>query len=129
MDWDNLLNLFRMENLIYWIVTMVVVILTTIKQFNRQERNNKSKNDEIMMNLQKIEKQNVKMINLLELHSQDIKSLKKDVNVLEHRVSRLEDSQVNIYKHLGGKENDNTWDNFIGNIIVITCALCNFKTG
>lgn len=108
MDWDNLLSLFRMENLIYWIVTMVVVILTTIKQFNRQEKNNKSKNDEIMMNLQKIEKQNVKMINLLELHSQDIKSLKKDVNVLEHRVSRLEDSQVNIYKHLGGKENDNT---------------------
>ncbi|MCF7930495.1 MAG: hypothetical protein K9L02_03180 [Acholeplasmataceae bacterium] len=108
MDWDNLLHLFRMENLIYWIVTMVVVILTTIKQFNRQEKNNKSKNDEIMVNLQRIEKQNVKMINLLELHSQDIKSLKKDVNVLEHRVSRLEDSQVNIYKHLGGKEIDNT---------------------
>jgi len=107
MDWDNLLNLFRMENLIYWIVTMVVVILTTIKQFNRQDKKSKSSNDEILNNLQKIEKQNVKMINLLELHSQDIKSLKKDVNVLEHRVSRLEDSQVNIYKHLGGKENDN----------------------
>ncbi|MFH1693349.1 MAG: hypothetical protein ABH890_03595 [Bacillota bacterium] len=108
MDWDNLLHLFRMENLIYWIVTMVVVILTTIKQFNRQDKNNKSNNDEIMVNLQRIEKQNVKMINLLELHSQDIKTLKKDVNVLEHRVSRLEDSHVNIYKHLGGKENDNT---------------------
>jgi len=108
MDWDNLLHLFRMENLIYWIVTMVVVILTTIKQFNRQDKNNKSNNDEIMVNLQRIEKQNVKMINLLELHSQDIKTLKKDVNVLEHRVSRLEDSHVNIYKHIGGKENDNT---------------------
>ena len=108
MDWDNLLHLFRMENLIYWIVTMVVVILTTIKQFNRQDKNNKSNNDEIMVNLQRIEKQNVKMINLLELHSQDIKTLKKDVNVLEHRVSRLEDSHVNIYKYLGGKENDNT---------------------
>lgn len=108
MDWDNLLHLFRMENLIYWVVTMVVVILTTIKQFNRQEKNNKSKNDEIMENLQKIDKQNVKMINLLELHSKDIKSLKKDVNVLEHRVTRLEDSQVNIYRHIGGKENDNT---------------------
>jgi hypothetical protein len=48
------------------------------------------------------------MLNLLEMHAQDIKSLKKDVNVLEHRVSRLEDSQVNIYKRLGGKENDNT---------------------
>ena len=108
MDWDNLLNLFRMENLIYWVVTMVVVILTTIKQFNRQEKNNKSKNDEIMENLQKIDKQNVKMINLLELHSKDIKSLKKDVNILEHRVTRLEDSQVNIYRHIGGKENDNT---------------------
>ena len=108
VDWDNLLHLFRMENLIYWIVTMVVVILTTIKQFNRQEKNNKSKNDEIMENLQKIDKQNVKMINLLEMHSKDIKSLKKDVNVLEHRVTRLEDSQVNIYRHIGGKENDNT---------------------
>jgi len=108
MDWDNLLHLFRMENLIYWVVTMVVVILTTIKQFNKQDKNNKSNNDEIMVNLQRIEKQNVKMINLLELHSQDIKTLKKDVNVLEHRVSRLEDSHVNIYKHLGGKENDNT---------------------
>ena len=30
------------------------------------------------------------------------------VNVLEHRVSRLEDSQVNIYKRLGGQKNDNT---------------------
>ena len=108
MNWDNLLNLFRMENLVYWIVTMVVIILTTIKQFNRQEKNNKSKNDEIMENLQKIDKQNVKMINLLELHSKDIKSLKKDVNILEHRVTRLEDSQVNIYRHIGGKENDNT---------------------
>jgi len=101
MNWDNLLSLFRMENLVYWIVTMVVVILTTIKQFNRQEQKNKTNNDEILTNLQK-------MLNLLEMHSQDIKSLKKDVNVLEHRVSRLEDSQVNIYNRLGGKENDNT---------------------
>jgi ubiquinone biosynthesis protein UbiJ len=96
-----------MENLIYWIVTMVVVILTTIKQFNRQEKRNKNNNDEILVNLQTIEKQNIKMLNLMELHSQDIKTLKKDVNVLEHRVTRLEDSQVNIYKQLGGKENDN----------------------
>ena len=108
MDWDNLITFFRMENLIYWIVTMVVVILTTIKQFNRQDKKSKSSNDEIMVNLQKIEKQNVKMINLLELHAQDINSLKKDVNVLEHLVSRLEDSQVNIYKRLGGHNSDNT---------------------
>lgn len=107
MNWDNIFSLFRMENLIYWVVTMVVVILTTIKQFNRQERKNKTSNEGILTNLQTIEKQNVKMINLLELHSQDIKTLKKDVNVLEHRVSRLEDSQVNIYKRLGGKDNDN----------------------
>jgi len=97
-----------MENLIYWIVTMVVVFLTTIKQFNKQERKSKTNNDGILSNHQTIEKQNIKMINLLEMHSQDIKTLKKDVNVLEHRVSRLEDSQVNIYKRLGGKENDNT---------------------
>ncbi len=108
MNWDNLLSLFKMENLIYWIVTMVVVIMTTIKQFNRQERKNKTNNDEILVNLQTIEKQNIKMLNLLEMHSQDIKTLKKDVNILEHRVTRLEDSQVNIYKQLGGKENDNT---------------------
>ena len=108
MNWDNLLSLFKMENLIYWIVTMVVVIMTTIKQFNRQEKRNKNNNDEILVNLQTIEKQNIKMLNLLEMHSQDIKTLKKDVNVLEHRVTRLEDSQVNIYKQLGGKENDNT---------------------
>lgn len=97
-----------MENLIYWIVTMVVVILTTIKQFNRQEERNRHDNDVIIQNLENIEKQNIKMINLLELHSQDIKALKKDVNVLEHRVARLEESQVNIYKRLGGKTNDNT---------------------
>ena len=96
-----------MENLIYWIVTAVVVVLTTIKQFNRQENKARVNNQEIIRNLENIEKQNVKMINLLELHSQDIKSLKKDVNVLEHRVARLEESQVNIYKRLGGKENDN----------------------
>ena len=97
-----------MENLIYWIVTMVVVILTTIKQFNRQDRKSKSSSDEILTNLQKIDRQNVKMLNLLELHSQDIRSLKKDVNILEHRVSRLEDSQVNIYKRLRGQNSDNT---------------------
>ena len=108
MAWDNLITFFRMENLIYWIVTMVVVILTTIKQFNRQDRKSKSSSDEILTNLQKIDRQNVKMLNLLELHSQDIRSLKKDVNILEHRVSRLEDSQVNIYKRLGGQNSDNT---------------------
>ena len=108
MDWDNLLHLFRMENLIYWIVTMVVVILTTIKQFSKQDKHNKTKNDEIIIRLQGIEKQNIKMLNLLEMHGQDIRSLKKDVNVLEHRVSRLEDSQVNIYNRIGGKPNDNT---------------------
>lgn len=108
MDWDSITEVFRMQNLIYWVVTMVVVILTTIKQFSQQEKKNKTKNDEIIVNLQRIEKQNVKMLNLLEMHGQDIKSLKKDVNVLEHRVSRLEDSQVNIYNHIGEKQNDNT---------------------
>ena len=108
MDWDNLITFFRMENLIYWIVTMVVVILTTIKQFNRQDKKSKLSNDEILNNLQKIDRQNVKMLNLLEMHSQDIRSLKKDVNILEHRVSRLEDSQVNIYNRLGGQNSDNT---------------------
>ncbi len=107
MDWTNIIDLFRMENLIYWVVTMVVVILTTIRQFNRQEARNNNSNDEIIENLHKIEKQNIKMLNLLEMHSQDIKSLKKDINVLEHRVSRLEDSQVVIYKKIGGI-NDNT---------------------
>ena len=107
MNWENIINIFRMENLIYWIVTAVVVVLTTIKQFNRQDTKARINNQEVIRNLENIEKQNVKMINLLELHSQDIKSLKKDVNVLEHRVARLEESQVNIYKRLGGKENDN----------------------
>lgn len=92
---------------------MVVVILTTIKQFNRQDKKSKTNNDEILNNLQKIDRQNVKMLNLLEMHSQDIRSLKKDVNVLEHRVSRLEDSQVNIYKRLGGQKNDNTWNHIV----------------
>jgi len=76
LDWDNLITFFRMENLIYWIVTMVVVILTTIKQFNRQDKKSKTSNDEILNNLQKIDRQNVKMLNLLEMHSQDIRSLK-----------------------------------------------------
>jgi hypothetical protein len=111
MDWENLIDLFRMENLIYWVVTMVVVILTTIKQFSKQERNSNTKNDEIIDNLQKIEKQNGKMLNLLEMHGQDIKSLKKDVNILEHRVSRLEDSQVNIYNRIGGSINDKSGNN------------------
>jgi len=108
VGWDNLIAFFRMENLVYWIVTMVVVILTTIKQFNRQDQKSKSSNDEILTNLQNIGKQNVKMLNLLEMHSQDIKIMKKDINVLEHRVSRLEDSHVTLYKKIGEKENDNT---------------------
>ena len=87
---------------------MIVVILTTIKQFNKQDKKSQINNEEILTNLLKIDKQSVKMLNLLEMHSQDIKTLKKDVNVLEHRVSRLEDSQVNIYKRIGGKDNDNT---------------------
>lgn len=105
MDW--ILQVFKFENIIYIIVTVVVVILTTIKQFSKQEKKTKNSNHEILENLSKIEKQNGKMLNLLELHSQDIKSIKKDVNILEHRVSRLEDSHVNLYEKLGGKKNDN----------------------
>ena len=108
MEWNSLLDIFRMQNLIYWIVTMVVVVLTTIKQFNKQDKKNQDGNDEIIDNLQNIGKQNVKMLNLLEMHSQDIKIMKKDINVLEHRVSRLEDSHVTLYKKIGEKENDNT---------------------
>lgn len=108
MDWNNVGYLFRMENLIYWLVTMILVILTTIKQFNKQDKKSEHGNEEILSNLKKIEKQNVKMLNLLEIHALDIKELKKDVNVLEHRVSRLEDSQVSIYKKIGGKSSDNT---------------------
>lgn len=108
MSWDNVIDIFKMQNLIYWVVTMIVVILTTIKQFNKQDKKSQINNEEILTNLLKIDKQSVKMLNLLEMHSQDIKTLKKDVNVLEHRVSRLEDSQVNIYKRIGGKDNDNT---------------------
>jgi len=108
VSWDNVIDIFKMQNLIYWVVTMIVVILTTIKQFNKQDKKSQINNEEILTNLLKIDKQSVKMLNLLEMHSQDIKTLKKDVNVLEHRVSRLEDSQVNIYKRIGGKDNDNT---------------------
>ena len=101
------MNLFRLDNIVYWIVSMIVVILTTIKQFNKQEKKNKNGNETIINNLQTIEKQNGKVITLLEVHSQDIKSIKKDINILEHRVSRLEDSHVNIYQRLGDKDNDN----------------------
>jgi predicted lactoylglutathione lyase len=96
----------KQENLVYLIVTVVVIILTTIKQFNKQEQKKADKDAEILNNLGRIEKQNVKILNLLDLHSQDIYSLKKDVTVLENRVSRLEDSHVNLYKKIGGKEND-----------------------
>lgn len=106
MDYETVI---RLDNIIYWVVTMVIVVLTTIKQFNRQEKKNKHGNDEIIDNLHKIEKQNIKMLNLLELHSQDIRTIKKDINVLEHRVSRLEDSHVNLYKKMGDKpKHDNT---------------------
>ena len=108
MNWENILHLIRYDNIIYWIVTMVVVILTTIKQFNKQEIKSKSDNKAILNNLQTIEQQNVKVLNLLELHSQDIKAMKKDINILEHRVSRLEDSHVNIYKKIGGKDNEHS---------------------
>lgn len=104
MEWLN--NLFKLDSIIYLIVTVVVVVITTIKQFNKQEKKNKDSNQEILSNLVKIEKQNVKVLNLLELHSQDIKSMKKDINILEHRVSRLEDSHVNLYSKLGGKIKD-----------------------
>jgi uncharacterized membrane protein affecting hemolysin expression len=106
MNWENIFAIFKFENIIYWVVSVVVVVLTTIKQFNKQDKKNKNGNIEILNNLQTIEKQNGKMLSLLDAHSEDIKSIKKDINILEHRVSRLEDSHVNIYKKLGGKEND-----------------------
>ena len=104
MEWENIFVLFKFENIIYWVVSMVVVILTTIKQFNKQDKKTKNSNTEILNNLQTIEKQNGKMLNLLDVHSQDIKSIKKDINILEHRVNRLEDSHVNIYNKMGGKD-------------------------
>lgn len=106
----NLNDLFRLDNIVYIIVTIVVVILTTIKQFNKQEIKNKLSNKKILDNLSKIEKTNIKILNLIDMHSQDIKQVKKEINVLEHRVSRLEDSHVNLYTKIGGnKNNDNTW--------------------
>lgn len=42
MDWKNIFVIFKIESIIYWVVSMIVVIITTIKQFNKQEKKTKT---------------------------------------------------------------------------------------
>jgi len=104
MNWENILILFKLENLVYWIVSIIVIILTTIRQFNIQDKKKDIQGKSILTNLGRIEKQNSKILNKLDDHSSDIKLIKKDVSVLEHRVTRLETSHANLYKRIDKEE-------------------------
>ncbi len=101
-------SVFKLENIIYIIVTVIVVIMTTIRQFSIQDKKNQDNNDQILDNLFKIENQNGKILYLLELHSHDIKMIKKDISMLENRISRIERSHADLYEKLGGKKDDNS---------------------
>ena len=94
------MELFQIENLVYIVVTIMVVVLTTIKQFNKQSEKQDNSNKLILDNLKRLEEQNYKILSLIEMHSQDITLLKKEMNDLEIRVGKLE--ETNLYK-LGGK--------------------------
>lgn len=104
MEWDNILILFRLENMIYWIVSIVVIVLTTIRQFNKQDKKKDEQGKKILVNLSTIEKQNVLILDKLDTHSSDIKSIKKDLNAIDHRVTRLENSHANLYKKINQEE-------------------------
>jgi hypothetical protein len=76
-------TLLRYEGIVYWIVSIVIIVLTTIKQFNKHEKKNSLTNKEIIDNLHHIEKQNIQMLGMLETHSQVIKTIRKDIGSLE----------------------------------------------
>ncbi len=99
-------DLSKLENIIYMIVMVVVVILSTIKQFKAQQIKNDINNKIILNNLNKIDEQNIKVLSLLEMHSKDIKEIKKDLNALERRVSKLEENYTFYEKEVN--KNDNT---------------------
>ena len=104
MNWDNILILFRLENMIYWIVSIVVIVLTTIRQFNKQDKKKDVQGQTILTNLDRIEKTNTLILDKLDTHSSDIKSIKKDINALDHRVTRLETSHVKIYNQINQED-------------------------
>jgi len=99
-------TLLRYEGIVYWIVSIVIIVLTTIKQFNRHEKKNSLTNKEIIDNLHHIEKQNIQMLGMLETHSQGIKTIRKDIGSLENRVSKLENSYAKLLKKVGDQIND-----------------------
>ncbi len=99
-------DLIRYEGIVYWIVSIMIIVLTTIKQFNKHERKNKLTNKEIIDNLHHIEKQNIKILGMLEIHSQVIETIKKDIGSLENRVSKLENSYAKLFKKVGGQISD-----------------------
>ena len=99
-------TLLRYEGIVYWIVSIVIIVLTTIKQFNKHEKKNSLTNKEIIDNLHHIEKQNIQMLGMLETHSQVIKTIRKDIGSLENRVSKLENSYAKLLKKVGDQIND-----------------------
>ena len=99
-------DLLRYEGIVYWIVSIMIIVLTTIKQFNKHEKKNKLTNKEIIDNLHHIEKQNIKILGMLEIHSQVIETIKKDIGSLENRVSKLENSYAKLFKKVGGQIDD-----------------------
>lgn len=102
----NIEDLLRYEGIVYWVVSIMIIVLTTIKQFNKHEKKNKLTNKEIIDNLHQIEKQNIKILGMLEIHSQVIETIKKDIGSLESRVSKLENSYAKLCKKVGGQIND-----------------------
>lgn len=99
-------DLLRYEGIVYWVVSIVIIVFTTIKQLNKHERKNSLSNKEIIDNLHQIEKQNIKILGMLEIHSQVIETIKKDIGSLESRVTKLENTYSKLCKKIGGQVND-----------------------
>jgi hypothetical protein len=109
LNLNELLKWLRLEDIVYWGAAILIIVVSTIRQLTKQGKLAEKQNNEIIENLTKLEKQSIKLINTVDLNNQEIKTIKKYIGVLEHRVTRLEDSHVTLYKKLdnGGKENDN----------------------
>jgi hypothetical protein len=102
----NIETLLKFEGIVYWVVSIVIIVLTTIKQFNKHEKKNKLTNKEIIDNLHHIDKQNIKILGMLEIHSQVIETIKKDIGTLDNRVSKLENSYGKLFEKVGGQIHD-----------------------
>lgn len=102
----NWVNLVKLENILYLLMTILVMALTIIRQSRKQAKLHDGSNKKILKNFEKIENQNEEIIKLIEFQSSDLTRIKQEVKYLKTRVGLLENAEKQQDRQGGGTNVD-----------------------